>query len=237
MTYLHYVYAHIRNDTGQIFYVGKGYGNRLRKLSSRNGHWRNVVAKAGGFKASVVAGGLTENEAFNFEKLLIQQLRMQTDVTLTNLNEGGKGGSKPSEETIAKLRLVNLGRKHTPEFCENQRANMIGYSPSPTTREKVRAALKGRKKSADHVAKVAKSLLGKKHSNEAKAKMSAARKGMPPANKGTKWSEATREKIAAIWAERRKNGTNTRVISDSHKAAMKAAWVVRKQKRIKYDLS
>jgi hypothetical protein len=208
MTYLqmvenHYVYAHIRLDTGKVFYVGKGRGQRLRKTSSRNQHWKNVVSKCGGFKAEIIANGLTENEAFNFEKLLISQIKIQTDLSLVNLNDGGKGGVSPSAETLEKMRLINTGRKHTDAFRENQRQNMLGHKMSDETRAKLSAALKGRKKSPEHVAKVSKALIGKKHTPEARLKISASKIGKSPPNKGSKWSYETRAKIAEIWVKRR----------------------------------
>lgn len=233
---MNYVYTHSRLDTGAVFYVGKGRGNRLRKSSSRNQHWKNVVAKCGGFKADIIANGLSEAEAFNFERLLISQIKIQTDLNLVNLNDGGKGGSIPSAETIEKMRLINLGRKHSAQFRENQRQNMLGNKLSSVTREKVSAALKGRPKSPEHVAKVSKALIGKKHTPETKLKMSLAKIGVSPPNKGKKWSQETRDKISEIWRKRHEQGDCKRVFSEAHKLAMKAAWVVRKQK-VKHDLS
>jgi hypothetical protein len=199
----HYVYEHIRLDTGKVFYVGKGRGQRLLKTSSRNQHWKNVVSKCGGFKAEIIANGLTEDEAFNFEKLLISQIKIQTDLSLVNLNDGGKGGVSPSPETLEKMRLINLGRKHSDKFRENQRQNMLGNKMSDETRAKVSASLKGKPKSKEHAEKVSKALIGKKHTPEARLKISAAKKGKPPSNKGSKWSDETRAKIAAIWVKRR----------------------------------
>lgn len=201
----HYVYAHQRLDNGEVFYIGKGTGARLKKNSSRNQHWKNVVAKCGGFKANIVASGLTEKEAFNFEKLLISQIKIQTGVSLVNLNGGGEGGVCPSKETLEKMRLINLGRKHTDNFKDNQRERMLGNKMSSETKLKISAALIGKKKSDEHVAKVSSALIGKKHSAEAKAKMSAAKLGVSPPNKGKKWTQETRDKIAEIWKKRHEN--------------------------------
>ena len=38
-----YVYAHIRKDNNQIFYIGKGYGRRVFKKENRNAYWKNIV--------------------------------------------------------------------------------------------------------------------------------------------------------------------------------------------------
>lgn len=236
MDNLNYVYTHSRLDTGAVFYVGKGRGARLRKSSSRNQHWKNVVAKCGGFKADIIANGLSETEAFNFEKLIISQIKTQTDLSLVNLNDGGKGGSSPSVETLEKMRLINLGRKHTDSFRENQRQNMLGHIKSEATRKQLSRSLTGKAKSPEHVAKVSKALTGKKHTEETKKKMSLAKIGVSPPNKGKQWSQETRDKIAEIWRKRHEQGDCKLVFSESHKLAMKAAWVIRKQ-RAKHDLS
>ena len=41
-----YTYFHTRNDTGKVFYVGKGKGRRAHE-PGRNPHWKNIVAKHG----------------------------------------------------------------------------------------------------------------------------------------------------------------------------------------------
>jgi len=44
-----YVYEHTRNDTGLVFYVGKGNGKRLNVGKngggSRNRYWKHIVPK------------------------------------------------------------------------------------------------------------------------------------------------------------------------------------------------
>lgn len=60
MTYLaHYVYVHFRNDTNQIFYVGKGSGKRAYNSQKRNGYWKNVVKKANGYSVQIIAKNLS----------------------------------------------------------------------------------------------------------------------------------------------------------------------------------
>jgi hypothetical protein len=225
----HYVYTHTRLSNGEVFYVGKGCKNRLLKKNSRNSYWRNIVKKENGFNAQIVAGGLTEVEAFKFETLLIRQIKAQTRLNLANLNDGGIGGVNPSKETLEKMKLSNKGRVHSEAFRKMRREMMLGHVMTDDNKKKISDAIKGVPKSKEHVEKVRKALIGKKHTTEAKQKMSASMKGRTPPNKGKTWSEETRAKIAAIWAKRRENGTSTRVFSDSHKAAMKAAWEIRKQ--------
>jgi len=63
-----YIYLHRRNDTGEVFYVGKGTGKRATETHSRNSHWHNVVNKAG-FTAEIIAKGkakgLSEKDLIN----------------------------------------------------------------------------------------------------------------------------------------------------------------------------
>ncbi|MCR4340838.1 MAG: hypothetical protein NUW01_13240, partial [Gemmatimonadaceae bacterium] len=64
----YFVYLHRRDDTGEVFYVGKGtrtqkhqYDRSLDR-SSRNPHWKRIVAKHG-HTAEVVADFFIENDA------------------------------------------------------------------------------------------------------------------------------------------------------------------------------
>jgi len=58
----YYVYAHIRNDTDSVFYIGKGRGNRAYS-KRRNKHWSNIVNKCGGYKARILKDKLSSQEA------------------------------------------------------------------------------------------------------------------------------------------------------------------------------
>jgi hypothetical protein len=43
----YYVYLHIRKDTGNVFYVGKGKCRRAFWSSNRNRHWCAISQKVG----------------------------------------------------------------------------------------------------------------------------------------------------------------------------------------------
>ena len=87
-----YVYAHLRNDTNQIFYIGKGKKSRATSKRGRNPHWNNIVNKAGGFTSKLIAIKLSEQEAFLLEKKLIKQYR-DFGFLLANVTDGGDGVS------------------------------------------------------------------------------------------------------------------------------------------------
>jgi len=110
-----YTYAHIRNDTGQIFYIGKGSGRRMYRKDARNSHWHNVVAKAG-YKPILLSKWKTEKDAYEHEKFLIECF----SGSLVNQSLGGDGndakgglsfaGKKHTEQTKQKCRLIQLGK-------------------------------------------------------------------------------------------------------------------------------
>ena len=110
-----YTYAHIRNDTGRIFYIGKGTGRRMYRKEARNSHWHNVVSKAG-YVPMLLAFWDTEHEAYEHEKFLIRCF----EGSLVNQSLGGDGndlsgglsfaGRKHTEQAKEKCRLVHLGK-------------------------------------------------------------------------------------------------------------------------------
>ena len=87
-----YVYVHIRKDTEQIFYVGKGKKCRASSKRGRNPYWNNIVNKAKGFVHKLIAIKLSESEAFLLEKKLIKQYR-ELGFELANITDGGDGVS------------------------------------------------------------------------------------------------------------------------------------------------
>lgn len=88
-----YVYVHFRESDKKPFYIGKGKGRRAFDLKgkARNSYWHKVANKHG-VSVDFVAKHLTENEAFELEKLLIKSIR-DTGVKLTNITDGGDGNS------------------------------------------------------------------------------------------------------------------------------------------------
>lgn len=106
---MYYVYQHIKADTNEIFYVGKGMDNRAFKTTSRNDHWKRIVAKHG-LKIEFVAKNLTEELAFLVEAETIN-LYKRLDVKLCNMTEGGEGAS---------------GYKHTEEHKSKMLGNQYG---------------------------------------------------------------------------------------------------------------
>lgn len=158
-----YTYCHTRNDTGKIFYIGKGSRKyRASSKDQRNGYWQNIVNKHG-FSSEILAYWNTEKEAFDHEKLLISCFK-DMGYTLTNMTEGGEGCSKPSLETRKKMSLSKIG-KPSPRK---------GVILSDEIKEKLRKANLGKKMPEEQKNKISKALKNRKFSEEHKKNLSLA---------------------------------------------------------------
>lgn len=109
----YYIYRHVRKDTNEVFYIGKGtnrrgkyiYERMYAKSVGRNNWWKRIVAKCEYF-AEVVMEFNCPNKCVEKEKELIV-LYGRRDMkagTLVNLTDGGDGswGLKISEATRKK---------------------------------------------------------------------------------------------------------------------------------------
>jgi hypothetical protein len=69
-----YVYCHKRKDNGEIFYIGRGTGNRLRFRCARSKDWGSTVDNAGGFMYEILWDQLSISEAKKIEMMYIDLL-------------------------------------------------------------------------------------------------------------------------------------------------------------------
>lgn len=216
--YKFYTYIHIRNDTGEVFYVGKGTGRRAFALG-RNPHWNSIVAKHG-HTVHIVAFFANEVDAFEHEKELIAELR-EAGFNLANMTDGGEGVSNPSQETRYKIGCANRGKTlpplsvaHRTKLAEKAKAQFsspearakhaehvkAGWEASPDVRARMSAEKKGKP--------------GRPHNDETRMRMSASAKGNPK----VPW---TAERKAAASAARK--GCKQIPWSDESKARLSAA--------------
>lgn len=98
-----YTYLHRRNDTGAVFYIGKGSGRRARSSSSRSRHWRAIVARHG-YTTEICAEWPDEAQAFAHEVFLISVF-LDMGHTIINHTAGGEGVSGLRHSQATRLRL------------------------------------------------------------------------------------------------------------------------------------
>ena len=187
----YYVYLHIRLDSGEPFYVGRGKGYRAKQKHSRGHYWRNIVNKHG-YDIIYLEENKTFEESNELEIYWISRIgRFDLGLgPLVNLTNGGDGtvGFKFSEETKILFSKQRKGKKFSEEVRKNMSKSRIGNTNS-----------KGRKLSEEHKRKIGEASKGKtwKLKKERKTQI---------------FSEETKKKMSEthkrIWKERKmeKNG-------------------------------
>jgi len=137
-----YTYEHTRNDTGAVFYVGKGRGKRAGSTHGRNQYWKRIVDKAGGFGVRMIAEGVDEELAHFIEIERIDQCK-RIGIRLANITNGGEGASGciPSQETRQKMRMAHIGK---PSPMRGKKSSHAGKPKSDEHKRKISAAHMGK---------------------------------------------------------------------------------------------
>ena len=167
----YYVYEWYIVDTDEVFYVGKGCGDRY-KTTRRNNKFFNDMYNSHECDVRILEDCLTEEEAYAKEMEWIAWYRDNTNYRLTNQTDGGDGtrGYKPSQETIEAQRQAIIDRWNNPEW----KAKIIAARHDPSSTYQ---------------------------SDEFKKKISSLVQGENNPNYGNRWSEeqkdALRQKIIA----------------------------------------
>ena len=110
-----YVYAHYTLDTNELFYIGKGTGNRAfiksKGKKGRNDYWHKIVKKHD-YKVEILIDNLEEPDAFIQEILAIKEF-----LPKSNFSKGGEGisGYKHTKETKDKMSKAKKGTKQSKE--------------------------------------------------------------------------------------------------------------------------
>ena len=114
----YYVYAWYVKETYEIFYIGKGTGNRCKCKKRENKYFMNML-NSHECDYVILKNNLNEKEAFDLEKKWISVLR-ETNFRLTNATNGGENPPKRTgplrEETKAKISISN--KKYYTEHPE-----------------------------------------------------------------------------------------------------------------------
>ena len=194
------VYVH-KNKTNGKRYCGitsQTPENRWRRYGTgytHNTHFQNAISKYGwdGFEHTIIASGLTKEEANNLERAYIREFNLLDQNFGYNQTKGGDGtdGYKHTELTKQKMSKSRIG--HT---CDEETRNKISKKNSGSSngmygvipwnkgatmpddvRQKISAHRKGKTSGKSHP------MYGKKHSDESRRKMSESQKGRAAWNK------------------------------------------------------
>ena len=146
----YYVYEYYIVNTGEIFYVGKGTGNRYKTLRNRNKFFLDMY-HAHDCRVRIIFQYLTEEEAYFLEYDRIFNLRLKTSYRLTNQTDGGDGtrGFVPSESHGRKVSQALKERWASPQYAEwrneiiASRQDEDGIYKSKDFREKISSIVKG----------------------------------------------------------------------------------------------
>lgn len=113
----YYVYEWYIIETNEVFYVGKGTGNRYKSLKSRNKFFIDMY-KSHNCNVRKIYENLTEEESFEKEIETIKFYREHTNYRLTNQTDGGEGtsGWQPSDEFRKKQSDIHKKQWENEDF-------------------------------------------------------------------------------------------------------------------------
>jgi hypothetical protein len=170
-----YVYLHRKETTGEVFYVGKGFGRRAWVFSGRSEQWQRTYKKHGAI-VQIVQDGLQEWASFEIEQDLIAFHGKRSDGTglLVNNCDGGSGNSGAilSEQTRKKISIARKGMKLSEEHKKRVSLGLTGKKRTEAEKQKMRAAKLGKQQTAEHV------------KNRMMGRSNAAKKGLLLCKKG-----------------------------------------------------
>lgn len=129
MESIFYVYEWFINNTGEVFYVGKGTGERCFEYKRRNKMFKDFY-NSHNCSVRIIKENLTEQEAFDFEKETINYYRNNTNYRLTNRTDGGSGGNTHKYYSEERLNEYLLKSRESKKGKINQGENNPMYGKS-----------------------------------------------------------------------------------------------------------
>lgn len=193
-----YVYAHCKAGTNDVFYVGKGTGQRAWSRGNRNQDWRAFTAQHA-YDVVIVDANLTEAEAYATELEMIEILFPEGLVNLIRGGGGGLSGKRLSERGRVRLsagiRASELAMRVRREFFKSDR------NPAKKPENRLASSERMKAKNPSHdpevLLRMSNSKRGVKQSEEQKRRLSLKLKGVPTGrfpDKARKAFTAYREK-------------------------------------------
>lgn len=140
---IHYIYQHIRLDTNEVFYIGKGVQKKCNykyyrafDKKRRNNIWNNIVNKTE-YRVEIFFTNLSETECFKLEIELINKYGkiFNNSGTLANYTDGGEGqlrfhkNSKKQKEATKKAREIAWKLPKTKKQINAVTKNILKANP------------------------------------------------------------------------------------------------------------
>jgi len=176
-----YTYAYLREDRTP-YYIGKGC---YKRIYNKKGKPCGVPKDKS--RIIFLKQNLTEKEAFKHEKYMIAVFGRKDLGTgiLHNRTDGGDGcsGYIVTDKTKEKLKLANIGKKHSEKSKRKMSELAKLRIHTEETKRKIgkasknRKSMLGRKMPEELKKKLRQINLGKKHTEETRKKMSDSHKG------------------------------------------------------------
>lgn len=115
---VYYVYEYYVIQTNEVFYVGKGKGNRA--YTGKRNKFCEDMKRTHEWGIRIIQDKMSERDAYNKEIELIKYYRENTSYRITNQTDGGDGtnGWIATEEFKEKARINTLTRWKDEEFRE-----------------------------------------------------------------------------------------------------------------------
>lgn len=144
---IYYVYIWYITDTNEVFYVGKGKGDRYKQISGRNKFFTDMY-NSHNCNVKKIYENLTEKEAFDKEVETIKWYKENTNYRLTNQTDGGEGtsGWVPSQEFKDKQSKIHSEQWQDEKFREKMlsiRQDENGVYKSKEFRSKISKLVQG----------------------------------------------------------------------------------------------
>ena len=144
----YYVYEWYVEDTNEIFYVGKGTGNRVTSMKNRNSYFKNIRKK---YKCNyrILKYFRNENDAYNYE--LKRGLELKEIGQAKACYVLGNFKKFIDDSVLEKMKKTAFKKKRTPwnkgkkmsiEYKEKCRKRTLGTKQSEETRKKRSDSLK-----------------------------------------------------------------------------------------------
>lgn len=114
-----YVYMYVIDETNEVFYIGKGKGNRA--YTGKRNKFCEDMKSTHNWSVVFIKENLSEDEAFQLEIKLIEEYKKQFN-RITNQTLGGDGisGYQMSEEVKGKISNSSKAKWKDKEFVKRQ---------------------------------------------------------------------------------------------------------------------